>query len=274
MEKVSVRLAIILGPYRNLSTLSAAILSLHPDCQVLNHAAHRLLADSSINFFTNVEAETFDRFLQAAREASGGGERGGFGGSILHSHAYANSPLLKSLYYRRYGDQALKPHAACLVWKDSMRIQRRLMWDDILFDRLCTTFPDLRFFMPIRNPLDCAVSNVSTGAIEYLTEKRNNVSLERAIDLVLDAYAWVLNRRDYRPDRIFVFTQYDERPTVFGALADFLHLTRYEDWIRDATEAFRITREYQHSAETVDYTRSATRARLKHWPDIVRRLGY
>jgi len=148
------------------------------------------------------------------------------------------------------------------------------MWDDILFDRLCTTFPDLRFLMPIRNPLDCAVSNVSTGAIEYLAGKGNDVSLERAIELGLVAYDWVRNKRDNRPDRIFVFTQYDERPTVFGALADFLHLTRYEDWIHDTTEAFRITREYQHSAKAVDYTRSATRARLKHWPDTVRRLGY
>ncbi|MHB8529324.1 MAG: hypothetical protein ACYC8V_07420, partial [Caulobacteraceae bacterium] len=36
------RTAVILGPYRNLTTLTASVLALHPQCQVLNHASDRI----------------------------------------------------------------------------------------------------------------------------------------------------------------------------------------------------------------------------------------
>ena len=42
-----------LGPYRNLTTLTAGILSLHPQCQVLNHAGVRLLPDPERNFLAD-----------------------------------------------------------------------------------------------------------------------------------------------------------------------------------------------------------------------------
>lgn len=266
------RLAVILGPYRNLTTLSAAILSLHPDCQVLNHAAERLLAEPPLDFFTHPDSETFDRFIAAALEASGGGRRGDFGGSILHSHAYDN-PRFKQLYAERYGDQVIKPDASCLVWKDSMRIQRRFMADDGLFERVCAAFPDLRFFLPIRDPLDCATSNLSTGHITHLGDTRD-VTRQRAIELVVDAFAWVLDHRDRYPDRIFVFTQGEAQPSVFIALAEFLRLRPSETWVQDATAMFTMRRDYRHDAEAIAEVRAAIRARLGRWPDLVRKIGY
>ena len=42
---------LFLGPYRNLTTLTASILFLHPNCQVLNHAANRIFHDRRTDFF-------------------------------------------------------------------------------------------------------------------------------------------------------------------------------------------------------------------------------
>ncbi|MCW5878805.1 MAG: hypothetical protein KIS80_08075, partial [Anaerolineales bacterium] len=41
---------LFLGPYRNLTTLTASMLSLHPECQVLNHAGTRVFPNKNLNF--------------------------------------------------------------------------------------------------------------------------------------------------------------------------------------------------------------------------------
>ena len=64
------RLSIILGPYRNLTTLTAAILSLHPDCQVLNHAGNRFMRNPQFDFMTDLSGDTLNRFMDAAQDHS------------------------------------------------------------------------------------------------------------------------------------------------------------------------------------------------------------
>ena len=54
---------LILGPYRNLTTLTASVLSLHPECQALNHAGPRLLK-GRLDFIQDVRR--LDRFCNAA----------------------------------------------------------------------------------------------------------------------------------------------------------------------------------------------------------------
>lgn len=265
------RVAIILGPYRNLTTLTAAILALHPKCQVLNHAANRILADDEINFLSRPDRATFDRFVEAALEASKGGKQGVFGGSILFSHAY-RMPSMKGMYENRYGDEVFKPEASCLVWKDSMRVQQPMMEDPELFDRLCDTFPELSFLLPIRDPLDCAVSNLRTRHIRHLGGSAT-LPLNEAVDKVLDAFAWVLAKRDKRPDRVFVFTQYDQPEELFHSLAAFLDVDPVDTWMKDALGAFKMRRQYKHRWLARHYVRRAAAKRLKPWPDILHRLG-
>ena len=266
------RLAIILGPYRNLSTLVAATLSLRRDCLVLNHAADRLLADPKLDFFTRVNAETLAHFMDAAREASREGTRGDFGGSILHSHAFGD-PALKALYVQRFGEGGLKPYAQCLVWKDSMRVQNRLMADCNLFDRLCSAFPDLRFLLPMREVLDCAQSNLSTGYIKHLGGKRG-ISINTALDRVLDAFVWALEQREKHAHRIFVLTQGDDPQAAFSALGEFLGLNPDEAWLNDASRVFKVKSGAEHDDSARLYARDTARARLARWPDILKRLGY
>ena len=265
------RLALLLGPYRNLTTLTASVLSLHPECQVLNHAADRILADPAVNFFADPRPEVLERFITAAVAASAGGRRGDFGGSILHSHAFDNDRL-RELYAGRYGDATIKREATRLVWKDSMRIQRLLMAKPGLFERLCEVFDDFRFILPIRAPADCAASNLQTGHIAHLGGSRHD-SPQAAIDRILDAHAFVLALADQRPDRIFVFTQEEAGTRTFEEMAAFLGVAPEARWLGDVSTAWQMQRAYDHPADVTAHVLTSARARLGRWPDVLRRMG-
>ena len=53
------RTAVLLGPYRNLTTLTASVLALHPQCQVLNHAGGRLLRRGALDFISSPDEATW-----------------------------------------------------------------------------------------------------------------------------------------------------------------------------------------------------------------------
>lgn len=265
------RLALVLGPYRNLTTLTASVFSLHPECQVLNHGADRLLGDRSVNFFIDPNAETLQRFFASAIAASADGKRGDFGGSILHSHAFANERLRK-LYADRYGEDTVKADAKLLVWKDSMRIQRMLMSEAGLFERLCDAFPDMRFILPIRAPADCAASNIQTGHIVHLGGSRSD-PLPLAIDRVLDAHAFALTLEDRRPGRVFTFTQGEADTQMFRSMATFLGVAPDDRWLADVSVAWQMRRSYDHSPEVEAHVQASARTRLGQWPHVLKRMG-
>ena len=75
-SRLSNLLCLFLGPYRNLTTLTASTLFLHPNCQVLNHASTRIFGDQRIDFFANYSDATFDAFLRYAIHISQSGARG------------------------------------------------------------------------------------------------------------------------------------------------------------------------------------------------------
>src|SRR5262249_3854846 len=80
--------AVFLGPYRILTTLTAACLGLHPGCAVLNRGLDRVLGRESVNPFAPERSPEFRRFVRLAELASLSGRRGVRGGSVRLSHAY------------------------------------------------------------------------------------------------------------------------------------------------------------------------------------------
>ncbi|MEX0852817.1 MAG: hypothetical protein WD036_05985 [Bauldia sp.] len=260
------RLVIILGPYRNLTTLTAAVLALHPHCQVLNHASVRLLPDRSLNFLRTPDNATYERFLAAAKDLSAEGRRGGYGGSILYSHAFEDARF-RDLYHGRYGDLMVKPDATHLVWKDSMQVQRLLMERDRLFGRLCSRFPEMKFVLPMRDPLDCAVSNLKRPDWKASLGLGRQAGVKEALQAVLDAFRWVLDRRDQWPDRVFAFTQNDDPGDLFVSLAAFLGLAADERWLSDCAAAFVVHKRYRHRLALLSYARAQMSAQLGRWPN-------
>jgi hypothetical protein len=259
-------LAIILGPYRNLTTLTAAALSLHPDVQVLNHAAERLWKTSDIDFFRRPEQSVYRRFLTAAVDASADGRRGLHGGSILHSHAFDDRSL-RLLYQQRYGDRRIKAKPTCLVWKDSVAIQRRLSGDEDLLPHLIANLPGVRFVLPVRQPVDCAASNMATGLVSHLVDGRP-AGIAEVIDAVLQAIVWVLIQRDRWPERFFVFSERVGSVDLARDLAGYLNLPHDAQWRRDFQAVYRVRRKQRHSPDVLRLEREKIAIALAPWPDL------
>jgi hypothetical protein len=258
--------AFLVGPYRNLTTLSAAVLSLHPEVQVLNHAGERMMSQPEIDFAGDPRPEVLEAFLQVALAESAGGQQGQHGGSILLSHAFA-SPIVREAYLARYGQVAVKADARCLIWKESYRLQSRWMGREQQLEDLFSQCSKVRLLAPFRRPLDVAVSSMKTKHSEMLTRKREP-SFAETLDAVLDAFAWVLRQRDRWPDRVFFYTQWEVDEALFARMARFLGLSEDERWIEDALRCFAVRPPMTATDEQRDLFRERTAAKLSGWPEL------
>lgn len=259
-------MAILLGPYRNLSTLTAAALALHPNIQVLNHAAERLWRNADIDFFARPKESVYRDFLTVALGESESGRRGDYGGSILLSHAF-DDPLLKEVYARRYGDVAAKASPTCLVWKDSMVIQRRLAAEADLLPAIVANLPEVRFILPIRQPIDCALSNMRTGHAKHLLGNAPHI-LGDVLDAVLHAIAWVLVQRDRWPDRFVVFTQQTSGEALALELSRRLGLPEDTQWLEDFRAVFRPRANTTPAPDLLSMEREKIGRILAPWPEV------
>ena len=147
-----VSVGLMLCPNRNLTTLTAAVLSLHPHVQVLNHGFERLEAAGLLRFLRSGSDDDLEAFLRGAIGFSGYGRVGDYGGNILLSHAYKR-PALRAAYARHYADAPVKPDIRCLVWKDGARLLEYLRANDIAVVGLAERLPRLRFLSPLRRPV-------------------------------------------------------------------------------------------------------------------------
>ena len=231
--------AVFLGPYRNLTTLTASILALHPRCQVLNHAGSRILARDDLDFFRDPSTATMERFVAFALEESRGGRRGDHGGSITLSHAFERGPIAEA-YADRYGDVAVKERVDSLVWKDSLRVSKHLRESGCDVRRLLDALPGLRFLLPVRNPLDCTASNCRTGHAAHLEFVGDPKDPGQVLTAVLGELAWFRSWERERPDRFRSFFANAPGAEVVAALSRFLDLEPDDRWTRDAVRCFDV----------------------------------
>lgn len=239
----------ILGPYRNLTTLTASLFALHPVCRVLNMAAMRILPLPEVDFPGDPSPETMRRFLRYALYLAEAGERGDRGGSITLSHAFDHDVVR-----RRYAESleaASGTLPQVLVWKDPLYLSNRLHEPDVVPSRLLELHPRLQFLLPIRNPMDCAVSNLKTGHARRFPGLREE-TVEDVLRCVLEELVrFFENRTDY-PDRCFFFSQNAMDRRTLEALAGFLEISPTESWTRAALDCIRLKPSYEHSEEFVD----------------------
>jgi len=243
------RVCLALGPYRNLTTLTAGILSLHPSCQVLNHAGVRLLPDPELNFLANYSHERFEAFTRQALVLSAGGERGQRGGAITKSHAFDPEHPLGRLYRARYGSRELKERPSCLFWKESLHVTNFLRGHRVDVAALLEANEALSFLLPIRNPLDCALSNVRTQHTRYFAGLPAHAELPEVLTAVLDHLRWAADLRAAHPGRVFLFSELEFGRGTLLELASFLALEPEQRWIEDALAAYELKPGYEHPVE-------------------------
>jgi tetratricopeptide (TPR) repeat protein len=258
---------LILGPYRNLTSLTAAVLFLHPSCQVLNHAAMRILHKNELNFFmNNYDIKKFNSFLKYAICISEGGKRGPFGGSITLEHSFDRDNIRRS-YRNRYGDSLIKEEIRCFIWKESSKISNLMKQNNINLEEIFLNNNKLKFLMPIRNPLDCAESNMTTGHKIFISDLNQNSSFEEVLECIIKEFSWFINLQRKYPERFFHFFENSFTEKILLNLANFLNINQDGEWIKSALSNFQITKKYAHAQGRITFYKNLVNKYLKDCPE-------
>lgn len=260
-----------LGPYRNLTTLTASTLFLHPRCQVLNHAGRRVFGNKEIDFLADFSTARLDRFIEHAVALSAAGQRGAPGGSITLSHAF-NPENRMGEVYEKTGLGRVKQEIRCLFWKESLHTSNYIRRRRIDLAELLGQDQRLRFLLPIRHPLDCAVSNLKTGHVKLfrgIDESASSIDVTAAI---LDEIFWFAQLHERHPDRFFYFFEHDINRAMLIELAGFLLLDADEDWINNALSVMQIKPGYTHDPQLVEFYTAQVRERGARFPALTKDL--
>lgn len=259
-----------LGPYRNLTTLTASVLFLHPQCQVLNHAGKRIFCTES-DFLEEYTAHRVDNFIRHAIELSATGERGAYGGSITLSHAFDGQHRMKELF-----EQArlpiVKQDIRAVFWKESHRTANLIRERGVDLSALFATDPRPRFLLPIRYPLDCAVSNIKSGHVQFFNGLTDPKNLTAVCDAVLDEILWVIQLAAQFPGRFFHFYEHAIDDDMLLEMERFLELDHHQGWLSLARDAMVNEVRYVHPPALVEHYRAAVAVRFGNFPEVAAQL--
>lgn len=230
-----------LGPYRNLTTLTAAIFALHPNAIVLNHAGARMWSDAGVDIFGQPLRESIPAFVETAVRFCTGGEKGAHGGSILNSHAF-DDRRLTGAYQKLYGNMVLKPSVHVLFWKESMRITNRIIDNRIEWSEWFAEADEIginvKLLAPMRNPIDCAHSNLRTGHWRHIGGADEFTSV---LDGIVGSWRMCRDIALQHPERMLMFREVDLTADGFySRLADYVGLRRDESWITSCREVVAV----------------------------------
>ncbi len=259
LETVSV----LLGPYRNLTTLVTTLLALHPSCQVLNHAGGRVFRHRGLDFIADPRPETLEAFARYAIALSAGGKQGDYGGSILLSHAFEREAA-RQRYAARFGDLRVKPVVRSLVWKESMVVTNRLRRLSSLEPLLA--LEKLRFVHPLRDPIDCAHSNLSTGHVRHLGARPGD--LGDVVRAILEELEWFCELKAAHPARCFLLIEDEVDEARLEAFAAFHEIDADRQWLDDAASVYRLGRPYPVPAAVLEQYRRQVDDRFARFPEI------
>lgn len=266
VENIST-ICVTLGPYRNLTTLSASIIALHPNCQVLNHGGRRVLYDKRLDFLLNNNDDILNTFLKYAIFISQRGRRGNYGGSIVFSHAFDKTHKVREIYTKRFGSNLLHNEIKTLFWKESLMTTNHIRDNHVDLEELFSKNQSIKFLMPIRNPIDCAISNLKTNHFSEFNNLTWNCSPELVVDKILDEYLWYFKLKLFHSDRFFHYYEHEFSRITLIELSNFLNVEADEEWIEDSLDVFVILSKYNHSRSLIEYYRKGVVEKFSNFPN-------
>lgn len=232
---------LFLGPHRNLTTLTASTLALHPNCQVLSHGGPRVLPVEELNFLENYSDEKMVNFLHFALVMSETGDRGEYGGSITVTHPFRDHPIIRETYRRRYGRAMAKKEIHCLVWKEAHLVSEYVAEKNIDLGQVLRQNDKLQIIMPVRNPIHVAFSFFSRDRFMqkfYAHLERNDIN--GVLDDVLGKMADAVTLQKNFPDRVMIFFEDEISSSLFVRMAHFLRISPEGRWIKDTLACFDV----------------------------------
>lgn len=262
---------LMMGPYRNLTTLTAATLFLHPNCQVLNHGKDRVFGIEEVDFLSDFSIERFNRFIQYAIYISRSGKRGWYGGTITVSHAFDSQYATSELFHQS-GLELVKKKIVCLLWKESLEISNKIKLSQFDFHAVFKKENRIRFMMPIRNPLDCAASSIKTGHSKHFLNIQRSDVLEDVLQAVLEEILWFKTLHSQFPNRFYYFFEHTISKSTCNDLANFLELSLQEDWINRALQGFTCSSNYQYFPSQLDFFIDSVKKKFIDYPRFADQL--
>jgi len=237
---------LMVGPNRNLASLAALLVYLHENGAAVNHAGRRVFSKKEIDIWHDDSKECFDLFCRYLEFLSKRGMRGQTGGSILHSNAVADHPKVKLLVESRFPDPDLKPEIHSLVWKEPLMLYKFLAKDMARTHDFLAKHPEIKLLLPIRNPLDCAISNKNLGN-RWLRKAYglSEFSLESVLEALFRIYYTFFKLQEAYPDRCLAFFENECNEEFLNALAKFLGLTPDQTWISDCLQVWKVSKHYE-----------------------------
>lgn len=232
-------IAVIIGPYRNLTSLVAAALNLHPEIQILNHAHERVLGRNELNFVRNFSKQKLDLFCKFALVANKFKGLLSYGGNVFFSHSFQDHKDMQAVYFQRFPLKKFDDVAKALVWKANLHMSQELRKQKFDFEKVFEQEPRLKFIMPLRNQEDCARSNLDKGQWIFFDEPNN--SFEGTLKNVKKEHEYVLNLKAKYPDRILIIPESDIGSLyLLREICSFLRIGYDRKWVDACNKVFIV----------------------------------
>lgn len=265
---------LFMGPNRNLTTLTASVLALHPNCQVMSHGGQRVLPTPLLNFLDGYNDEKFKNFCHFALVMSQTGGKGGLGGSITITHPFRHHKIIRNAYRKRYGRSLIKKDIKCLVWKEAHLVDDFVRLNGVDLPSILRENSKLRLVLPIRNPLHVARSFfVNNGFRERFYGQFSTGDFNPFLNDVLERIKSTVQVFEKCPEQVMIFFEDDIKPELMVKFASFLRVPVDEKWIKDSVKCFEVKKpEYQFTRETISYFESQISELFDFSPDVGQKL--
>ena len=213
----------------------------------------------------------FNSFIKYAIHLSLSGKRGLEGGSILHSHAFDKSDV-KEKYKNRFGDKLLKEKINCLFWKEGLHLQNHFLENNINTLDLIKKNKKIVFILPIRNPLDCAMSNQNTGMSNIFHKINHNSTYQEILKSILDDFLLFFSYQKQLSFNFFHYYQHSFNESTLKGFCNYLDLPFDERWKNDVLDIYNIKESYPHKKEDIDFYEEYVSTNFKDFPDEMEKL--
>ena len=170
--------------------------------------------------------------------------------------------------FSRTGRTLLKNQINCLFWKESLRTSNLIREKHVDLSAIFQKDDRLRFLLPIRNPLDCAISNLKTGHVRLFRGLHRNSSVFEVAQGILDEILWFAKYRENFPDRFFYYFEHGISREMLIDFATFLKLEPDEAWLSDALSVMKTKPNYEHDRELLDFYRKAVNDKFSCFPAL------
>jgi hypothetical protein len=130
--------------------------------------------------------------------------------------------------------------------------------------KLFESIPKLKFFMPVRDVVECATSNAgNTGYLEHFEHFRavvngnglnKDITIDQVISAVADEIAFFMGIRERFPDRCFFVKETDTDIRTAIRLCEFLEIPPDREWIGNWRIKMDVRdRNYKRTPELMDH---------------------